>query len=160
MPNSTARRRPGHWSFRWERDYPGLTDRALYAVAADIKNYPEFVPGCIATHVTKCEPGCLQVDNLFGFGPVRARFRSTAQFEPPQSIKIESTDGPWRQFLLTWHFESRVAGCRVTCICDCELRSSLLARMAVVALPTVEAMIIAAFERKARGLSPSRLRGG
>jgi coenzyme Q-binding protein COQ10 len=156
MRNGPAHKQSMRLAVVWKRDYANLTDTQAYTLVADIESYPGFVPGCIATHMTKCGDRHWQVENVFGFGPVRARFRSIAKIDPPRSIRIESTDGPWRRFLLTWQFEARDGGCHVTCACESELRSSFLTRVARSALPTVETLIIGAFEARLRRLSATQ----
>ncbi|WP_247878298.1 type II toxin-antitoxin system RatA family toxin [Azospirillum sp. TSO22-1] len=137
----------------WRMDFPAFTAEQLFAMVADIEGYPAFMPGCVAARVLERRAdGSWLVDNVFGFGPLRSRFRSTARFAAPEWLEIVSQDGPWRRFALRWSFTPEGAGCRVDAEVTVEFRSALLAALARTGLPAAEPRIVRAFEERARRL--------
>jgi len=141
---------------RVERSLKGCDAATLFAVAADIERYPEFVPGCLAARVVERRPDLWIVDNSFSFGPARSDFRSRAAFDPPHGLTISSEDGPWREFRLAWGFGDERGGCRLTCAMTLDFRSPMLAALATLAAPGLERDVVAAFETRARRVSQGR----
>jgi len=135
----------------WDKVFPAYAQTQLFALVSDIETYPHFIPGCVATRVLERESErSWRVDNLFGFGPVRSRFTSRAHLHPPERLEISSSDGPWRDFRLTWRMMPEGDGCRVGCRFSAEFRSLLTATMARAGLAELERQTIAAFEKRAR----------
>ena len=141
---------------RWTLRFPHYSAEQLFALAADIESYPQFVPGCIATRILERRPdGTWLVDNVFGFGPLRQRFLSRATPEPPERLAIVSRDGPWRRFAMLWRFTPEGPGCRVDVEVELAFRSPLLASLAGAGLAAVEPRIVRAFEERAQRLYSS-----
>lgn len=138
-----------HWRMR----FPAYSAEQLFALVADIESYPQFVPGCVATRILeRRDGGTWLVDNVFGFGPLRSRFHTTAQFDAPQRLEIVSQDGPWRRFAMLWRFTPDDGGCRADVDVEVAFRSALLAALARTGLPSTEPRIIRAFEERAKRL--------
>ncbi len=143
---------------QWRADFPAHAPEALFAIAADIESYPRFVPWCIATRILARHPDHWRCDNLFGTGPVRLRFHTRAEFDPPKAIDITSGDGPFRDFRLSWRFLPLApSGCRVECGFAMTFRRDLLGLLARVSLPEVERRILNAFRARAETLQGGRL---
>ena len=83
-----------------------VSREAAFAMAADIEAYPDFLPMCRATRITVRDGDRLSVDNLFGFGPVSARFTSHAALHPPGGLEVTSEDGPFERLAITWRFDA------------------------------------------------------
>ena len=140
----------------WRLRFPVFSTEQLFTLVSDIESYPQFVPGCVATRILEHRAdGRRLVDNVFGAGPLRWRFRSTAEADPPHRLEIVSQDGPWRRFAMLWRFTPEGDGCRVDVDLDVAFRSPLLAALAPTALPRAEPRIIRAFEARAQRLYAS-----
>ncbi|WP_448190782.1 type II toxin-antitoxin system RatA family toxin [Azospirillum sp. sgz301742] len=140
-----------HWRMR----FPDFTAEQLFALVSDIESYPQFVPGCVATRIVeRGANGNWLVDNVFGAGPLRWHFRSTAEFDAPHRLEIVSQEGPWRRFAMLWSFTPEAEGSRVDVDLAVAFRSPLLATLARTALPRAEPRIIRAFEERARRTLP------
>jgi coenzyme Q-binding protein COQ10 len=138
-----------HWRMR----FPVYSAEQLFALVADIESYPQFVPGCVATRILeRRNDGTWLVDNVFGFGPLRSRFHTTAHFDAPRRLEIVSQDGPWRRFAMLWRFTPEDEGCRADVDVEVAFRSALLATLARTGLPSTEPRIIRAFEERAKRL--------
>ena len=134
----------------WRRTFPRLTAAQLFALVSDIESYPEFVPGCLQARIVERGETVWKVENVFGFGPVRSRFMSRAELDPPHRLDITSREEPWRDFRMNWRFEDSTAGCRLSCALALVFRSPLLARLARMASGEMERGVVSAFERRAK----------
>ncbi len=86
----------------------------LFAVAANIEAYPEFIPGCVATRIRDRKDNIWLVDNVFRWGPVPIRFRTRATLDAPHAIDIKSIDSVLIDLSLSWRFNKQEAGTEVT----------------------------------------------
>ncbi len=135
---------------QWERYFPGSDPVTVFSIVADVESYPQFVPGCVTARILERGTKQWTVDNLFGFGPARTRFRSIAELDPPAALTISSRDGPWREFRVQWRFHPENEGCRLSCYAVLDFRSPLMAVMAGVAAGEIERWIVAAFDTRIR----------
>jgi coenzyme Q-binding protein COQ10 len=140
------------------REFPRFKPEEMFALVSDIESYPIFVPGCLSARIVEKSERLWRVENVFGFGPMRTRFMSDAELDPPHRLDISSRDGPWRDFRMCWQFQPAGAGCRVSCASSLELRSPLLAALAKFSEDGIEESTIAAFEARARVLFGDRRR--
>nr|WP_249209178.1 type II toxin-antitoxin system RatA family toxin [Magnetospirillum sulfuroxidans] len=133
---------------RFSVDFPRLTARQLFDIAADVEAYPSFIPWCRSAKITATDGDIRMVENHFGAGPVDLRFVTKAEATPPHRLIITSDDGPFRAFALDWRFaDGQVrAEYRIT------LRSPLLQGLASLAMPEVERRIITQFRHRAAAL--------
>jgi coenzyme Q-binding protein COQ10 len=134
----------------WELTFPRYTASQLFALVSDIERYPAFVPGCVAARITEKSGEHWSVDNVYNFGPLRSRFTSFADLEPPYRLDIRSEDGPWKQLHLAWRFEAKGDGCGLTCRFSAIFRSRVLATLASLRMTETERRVMAAFEKRAR----------
>jgi coenzyme Q-binding protein COQ10 len=136
----------------WELAFPRYTPAQLFTLASDIESYPYFVPGCVAARIIERKDNLWRVDNVFALGPVRHRFISHAALNEPDGLEITSTDGPWKSFLLSWHFKPLNEGCQLACRFSAEFRSGVVATIAAFGHHGMERRIMASFERRAKAL--------
>jgi coenzyme Q-binding protein COQ10 len=138
-----------------QRYLPGFTPERLFAIAADVESYPRFLFWCESARVARREGNRLTVDNQFGIGPLRTRFETKAVLDPPRSIDVTSSDGPFLRLRISWRFEAaREGGCRITLEIDQAFRSPLFDAAARPFLATVEEQVIRAFIKRAKELHP------
>lgn len=137
----------------WVVEFPHHDPAHLFALAVDIESYPRFIPWCRLARIRRRDGGRLEVDNLFGAGPIQARFQSVAEADPPHRLEITSRDGPFRAFRLCWVFEPLAGdGCRVKADYQMELRSGLLHSLARLSLPEVERRVVQKFKERVRAV--------
>jgi len=136
----------------WKREFPSFKPEQLFALVSDVENYPIFMPACVSARILEKSERIWQVENVFGVGPVRRRFLCVAKLDPPRAIDISSNDGLWRDFHISWRFESSGSGCCVSCASRAVFRSPLLAALAKISQGEMEDRIISAFEARARTL--------
>lgn len=138
---------------RVKMDFPAYSPEQMFALAADIERYPEFIPWCQGARVLSRDGGVWLVDNHFGAGPVEAGFRTRAVATPPERLEITSEQAPFRHFRLEWRFEPLACGgCRVSASYDLAMRSPLLHGLARLATPEAVRKVIRRFEERAAAL--------
>ena len=54
----------------------------LYALVADVRKYPEFLPWCLAARVRDESSLALNADLIIGFNMFRERFTSYVELDP------------------------------------------------------------------------------
>ena len=122
----------------------------LFDLAADVENYPEFLPWWIAARIRSRAGDVYYTEQIVGFGTFRARFGTKTLLDRPERIVVSSTDGTFRKFDLEWVFESLPDnGCRVALRVDLELRSKLAQALFNRAIAHSVASIMSAFEARA-----------
>jgi coenzyme Q-binding protein COQ10 len=134
----------------WRRRLRDCSVETAFAVASDIESYPEFLPGVIEARIVAKRGDRWVVDQCFGLGPLRSRFRTFATPEPPNALTIVSHEGPWREFRLHWRFRPAGPDALAECEYDATFRSPLLGALAGAAIDAAEATVMGAFERRAR----------
>lgn len=129
--------------------FSGRSAEQIWDLAADVESYPDFLPWCVATKVVKREGNRAKVDNVFGKGLVRVRFTSHADFDRPRGLVVRSTDGPFEEMELRWHFEETDAGCLATFEIEQHFRMALLDGLAEPMMRKIEETVIEGFEERA-----------
>ncbi len=125
----------------------------LFDLAADVEQYPEFLPWWAAARIREREGDVYYTDQIVRFGIVRRRFSSKTVLRCPERIDVTSTDRSFRHFSLTWAFDPvPQGGCRVTLHANLGLRSRFLQNLFGWAFTGLAGQIISAFETRAHQL--------
>lgn len=107
----------------------------LFAIAADIESYPDFLPNCVATRIVRRTNDVLLVDNVFRWGPLPIKFRTRAKFEAPHRIDIQSIDALLIDLSLSWRFQAHGEGTKLTFEMSLKLPSKSLSKLM---MPTLQ----------------------
>lgn len=133
--------------------FPAYGAAQLFALAADIESYPQFIPWCRRARILARDGDVWQVDNHFGAGPVDAGFRTRAVVTAPHRLEITADQPPFRAFRLEWRFaDLPEGGCRVEAEYEMSLRSPLLHGLARLAMPEASRKIMDRFRQRAAAL--------
>lgn len=125
----------------------------MYALVADVRNYPEFLPWVVALRVCSDTPTETIADMIVGFKSLRESFSSRVVKEPCSRITVDYLDGPMRHLHNEWRFfPTEDGGCRVDFMVDFAFRNSLFERMAGQMFERALRKMIAAFETRAATL--------
>lgn len=134
-------------------EFPAYDAAQMFALAADIERYPQFIPWCRRARVLSREGGVWLVDNHFGAGPLDAGFHTRAVAMPPHRLEITADEAPFRHFRLEWRFADLPGGgCRVEAEYALALRSPLLHGLAHFAMPEISHKVIRRFRERADAL--------
>jgi len=102
----------------------------LFDLAADVERYPEFLHWWITARVGKREADGYCTDQVLGIGPIRVEFKSKTVLRRPERIDVSASETPFRNFKLSWLFDSRPGNhCCVTLLAEIEFRSYALERL-------------------------------
>ena len=100
-----------------ERRFLPYSSDQMFDLVAEVERYPEFLPWCLGTRVTRREPrepGIVEADMLIGFMMFRERFGSRVQLHRGEyRIEVNYTHGPFRYLVNRWRFDQRTDGCEV-----------------------------------------------
>lgn len=125
----------------------------MFDLVADVERYPEFVPWIIEARVRHRDAQTMRVDMTIGTGFLAKQFATIAQLDRPHRIDIRSSDPIVERFEQGWTFEPSVdGGTVVEYYVDFELRSRLLQMLIGRTIAGRGAMMVAAFNHRARRL--------
>ena len=135
----------------------GFPRRHVYDIVADVRRYPEFLPGFQGVRVKGEQNGKLMVYQSLGFKGLRRAFHTYASFDPPEVIRITTNEAPFRHLDQVWRFDSlgeRMT--RVTLDAEYEFADRLAKGFAERIFPHLMRQSMDAFVRRAARVTPSR----
>lgn len=125
----------------------------LFDLVADVERYPEFLPWCQATRITRREGNVFYSDMVIGFKMVRERVTTRVTLDRPRRIDVDYLRGPMRHLNNHWVFVPQPNGdCLIDFFVDFELRSPLLDRLIGALFNEAVRRMVGAFETRARRL--------
>ena len=135
-----------------KRILPFTADQ-LFELVSSVDRYPEFLPWCLASRITKRDGDVFYAELVIGFKMVRETFGSRVEFEKPNRIIVEPTSGPFRRMSNLWHFTDLTdGGCEVDFQVDFEFRSRLLNTLIGGLYHEAVRKMVGSFESRARVL--------
>lgn len=134
-----------------KRDLP-YTPEQMFALVADVDKYPEFLPWCISSRITKREGDVFFADLIIGYKMVREKFTSKVILGPPNSIRVEYLKGPLKYLSNKWEFIPRDGGCTIDFYVDFEFRNAFFQSLMGVFFNEVVRRMVSAFEQRAKDL--------
>jgi len=130
----------------------------MYALAADVENYPKFLPWNTAARVRSrrvIEGGeVMEADLVISFKVFRERFGSRVTLRPEEKrIETVYLDGPFRHMESHWAFRDLPqGGSEIEFFVDFEFRNAILQGIIGVVFNEAMQRIVRAFERRAAEL--------
>jgi coenzyme Q-binding protein COQ10 len=102
----------------------------LFAVVADVKDYPSFVPWCSGARIHREDQREIIADLVIGFGPFQESFTSEVTLDRPRQVLVRATEGPLEHLTNTWTFTPVTGGTHVDFMIDFQFKSHLLDHVA------------------------------
>ncbi len=129
----------------------------MYALVADVANYPKFLPWTAAARIrSTTDQGDHQImlaDLVVSFKVFRETFGSQVTLWPDaKKIDTSYIDGPFKHLNSTWKFRDTDAGCEVAFDVDFEFKNKLLQGAAGMFFNQAMQTIVRAFEGRAKEL--------
>lgn len=130
----------------------------MYALVADVANYPQFLPWTAAARVRRVTPQAdgsevMEADLVISFKVFRERFGSRVVLWPEDKrIQTEYLDGPFHHMRSNWAFRDVDGGCEVAFDVDFALKNRLLQSAAEIFFYEAMKRIVRAFEKRADAL--------
>jgi len=131
----------------------------MFAIAADVERYPEFVPWCAALRVLSrgWQDGkdVLTAETVVGFRNLRERYTSRVVLDSKAyTIDVTQIEGVFRFMDTHWRFTPAGEGaCRLDFSISFEFHSKVLSAIAGSAFSLVVSRMTRAFEERAKALS-------
>jgi coenzyme Q-binding protein COQ10 len=120
----------------------------LFAVVADVKDYPSFVPWCSGARIHREDPREIIADLVIGFGPFQESFTSQVTLDRPRQVLVRATQGPLEHLTNTWTFAPVTAGTHVDFVIDFQFKSHLLDHVASGMFHEAATRMMSAFESR------------
>jgi coenzyme Q-binding protein COQ10 len=134
------------------------TAAQMYALAADVISYPEFLPWISAARIRSNKDmgdyELLEADLVISFKVFRERFGSTVKLsEGAKTIDTEYLDGPFKYLKSNWSFvDQDQGGCEVAFFVDFEFKNVVLQKLIGVVFDQAMRKTMRAFEDRAKVL--------
>jgi coenzyme Q-binding protein COQ10 len=130
----------------------------LFAVVADVKDYPSFVPWCGGAHLHREDEREIIAELVIGFGPFQESFTSRVTLDRPRQVLVHAVDGPLEHLTNTWTFTPGGEATQVEFIIDFQFKSHLLDHVASGMFHEAAARTMSAFESRVHLLHMMRRR--
>lgn len=130
----------------------------LYDLVADVAKYPEFLPWCLASRITKNESDTVfYADLVIGYKVFRERYGSKVTLTPSEHIHVEYLTGPMKYLSNHWKFiEEEDGSCTIDFFVDFEFKNRVIQNLIGVFFNEVVQRMVGAFEERARELYGER----
>lgn len=126
----------------------------LFDLVAGVEKYPEFLPWCLASRITRREGDVFYADLIIGYKLVREKFTSKVTLERPEVISVEYLSGPMRYLSNHWRFIREPDGsCTIDFYVDFEFRNPLLQKLMGAFFNEIVRRMVSAFEARAAALA-------
>ena len=122
----------------------------LYALVADVRSYPQFLPWCLAARIRHQDEVSLAADLIIGFRMFREKFTSYVDLDAEElEINVRYAEGPFRYLSNKWRFLSHEEGCEIDFYVDFEFNSRLLQSVIETLFTEAVRRMVQAFEARA-----------
>lgn len=134
------------------------TPQQLFDLVASVDQYPQFLPWCIASRITKREEGAIYADLVIGYKMVREKFGSKVTLKPHSEIHVEYLSGPMKYLSNSWTFTEEPDGsCTIDFYVDFEFKNKFFQGLIEVFFHEAVKRMVGAFEDRAKDLYGSSL---
>lgn len=136
-----------------KRNLP-YTPEQLYTLVADVARYPEFLPWCLSSRITRREgENVFYADLVIGYKMVREKFGSRVTLDAPNLVHVEYLSGPMKYLSNHWKFIREDDGsCTIDFFVDFEFKNRFLQNLIGVFFNEVVRRMVSAFEERAEQL--------
>lgn len=137
-----------------KHEVPWSADQ-MYALVADVAQYPEFLPWTSAARIRSRLAGpdgseVLEADLVISFKVFRERFGSRVVLWPGERrIDTEYLDGPFRHMRSHWRLTPLAEGSEVAFFVDFEFKNIILQKLIGVVFDEAMRRVVRAFEARA-----------
>ena len=128
------------------------TAEQMFALVADVRRYPEFLPWVIAMRVRQDGPAETLADMIVGFKGLRETFTSRVAKSAPDTIHVDYVDGPLKFLRNDWRFRPEPGGCAVDFTVDFAFKNRVFEALAGQVFGVALRKMIGAFESRAAAL--------
>ena len=121
----------------------------LFAVVADVKSYPLFVPWCSGARISREDQREIIAELVIGFGPFQESFTSQVTLDRPRQVLVHSIEGPLEHLTNRWTFTPVTdEQTHVDFVIDFQFKSHLLDHVANGMFQEAATRMMSAFESR------------
>ncbi len=129
------------------------TPEQLFDLVAAVDLYPQFLPWCLASRITKRDGNVFYADLIIGYKMVREKFGSKVTALRPDHIHVEYLSGPMKYLSNHWRFLPEKDGsCTIDFYVDFEFKNIVLQNLMGVFFDKAVSKMVQAFEDRAKDL--------
>ena len=88
----------------------------LFAVVADVKDYPLFVPWCSGARIHREDQQEIIADLVIGFGLFQESFTSQVTLNRPREVLVRAIEGRWSILQIPGHSHPPLRQRMLTCL--------------------------------------------
>jgi len=133
-----------------QRNLP-YTSEQLFELVADVDKYPEFLPWCLASRITKRDgDDVFYADLVIGYKMFREKFGSRVTLNSSHHVHVEYLSGPMKYLSNHWKFiEEEDGSCTIDFFVDFEFKNRVIQNLIGVFFNEVVQRMVGAFEARA-----------
>ena len=121
----------------------------LFAVVANVKDYPSFIPWCSGAHIRREDQREIVADLVIGFGPFQESFTSQVTLDRPRQVLVHAIEGgPLEHLTNSWTFTPAPDKTNVDFVIDFQFKSHLLDHVASGMFHEAATRMVSAFESR------------
>lgn len=136
-----------------EKRHLPYTPEQMFDLVADVRRYPEFLPWCIASRISRDEGTVFHADLIIGYKMIREKYGSRVTLQAPDHIHVEYTSGPMKYLSNHWRFLREEDGsCTIDFYVEFEFKNRILQNLIGVFFNEVVTRMVHSFEKRADSL--------
>ncbi|MEJ2344547.1 MAG: type II toxin-antitoxin system RatA family toxin [Gammaproteobacteria bacterium] len=125
----------------------------MFDLVLDVERYPEFVPGYRAAKVLRREANFLEAEQVVTLAGMQGRIVSSATYERPRCIEIQSQDEPFSRLRIEWDFQGIDRGsCEAHLSVFFDLEFSWIESLVDGAVQPFLSRVLATFDQRAESV--------
>lgn len=125
----------------------------MFDLVAAVDLYPEFLPWCLASRITKREGDVFFADLIIGYKMIREKFGSRVTALRPDHIHVEYLSGPMKYLSNHWRFLPEPdGGCTIDFYVEFEFKNPVLQKLIAMFFEEAVKRMVGAFENRAKAL--------
>lgn len=120
----------------------------MFALVADVRRYPEFIPWCVGSSLQAERENVVQATLDVKRAGLRTSFTTRNKLTPPQTIAMSLLKGPFEALEGEWAFQQLAdAGARITLALEFRLSGPLAVMLRPFLADMADSMVDAFSER-------------
>ncbi len=136
-----------------ERQNFPYTQKQIFDLVADVERYPEFLPWCLESKITRQEGNIFYADLVIGYKMIREKYTSKVTLNAPDHVHVEYISGPMKYLSNHWKFIKEDDGsCTVDFFVEFEFKNILLQNLVGVFFQEIMQRMVNAFKNRAQNL--------
>jgi coenzyme Q-binding protein COQ10 len=126
------------------------TPEQMFDLVAQVDRYPEFLPWCLASRITKREANVFYADLIIGYKMIREKFGSRVTALRPDHIHVEYLSGPMKYLSNHWRFIQNADGTTtIDFYVDFEFKNAVFQNLMGLFFEKAVRKMVEAFEKRA-----------